>query len=272
MSLIRFQLLTCGIEVAVDDPEVIAALRYLVQDAVQDIEPQVQVRYEVMGGPDGFRILENGVPVGIEARPHDVMYVIYNRAHEAGYRALPPHAGCATVGGRRVLIVGSKEAGKTTLILQLMHEGIAVHGDELVLITADGLAWPYPRRFHVRPPTFPLIPELAGREGEFPFARLSNGQVVYGVSPTELGQDWRIAPAPVDAVLFLNPNHGGETTAREIAPEAAFRELCGQSRFPERSVEWFSLMFGLVKQARNLVLINGGLREASATVRDICNY
>ena len=273
MSLIRFQMLTCAIDIAVDDPEVIAALRYLVQQAEQAVEPQARVRYDVTGGPEGFRILEDGVLIGIEARPHDVMYVIYNRAHEAAYRTLPAHArihaGCATVAGRRVVLVGSKEVGKTTLILRLIHDGIEVHGDELVLITADGRAWPYPRLFHVRPTTFPLIPELTGREEEFPVSRLSNGQVVYGVSPTDLGQDWRIAPAPIDAVVYLERNHGAETSAREITPEAALQRLSQHTSFPERSVEWFALLFGLVKQARNLVLINGGPQEAAAIVKNI---
>lgn len=273
MSLIRFQMLACQVEIAADDAGVISALRYLAQDAAQDMEPQVQVHYAVVGGPDGFQILENGVAVGTQRLAHDVMYVIYGRIHHIAFAALPPHvhihAGCATVAGKRVLIVGEKEAGKTTLILRLVQDGVAVNGDETVLVTADGQSWPFPRRFHVRPTTFPLIPELVGREVEFPVSLLSDGGKVYGVAPTDLGREWTIGPASVDALLFLKKNHGRETYAQEISAEEAFRQLCSHTKFPERSVEWFALLFRLVNHAENRVIINGAPQEAAEIVKHI---
>lgn len=273
MSLIRFQMLACQVEIAADDADVIAALRYLAQDAAQDMEPQVRIHYAVFQGPDGFRILENGVAVDTQRLAHDVMYVIYGRAHQIAFGALPPHvrihAGCAAVAGKRVLIVGEKEAGKTSLILRLIQDGVVVNGDETVLVTADGQSWPFPRRFHVRPTTFPLIPELAERQGEFPVSLLSDGGKVYGIAPTDLGREWAIAPAPIDALLFLKKNHGGETYAQDISPDEAFRQLCSHTKFPERSVEWFALLFRLVNQAKNRVIINGSLSQTAAIVRHI---
>lgn len=273
MSLIRFQMLACQVEIAADNPEVIAALRYLAQDAAQDMEPQVQLHYAVTQSPDGFRILENGVVVDTQRLAHDVMYVIYGRAHQIAFAALPPHvrihAGCAAVAGKRVLIVGEKEAGKTTLILRLIQDGVVVNGDETVLVTADGQSWPFPRRFHVRPTTFSLIPELTERQEEFPVSLLSDGGKVYGVAPTDLGREWAIVPAPIDTLFFLKKNHGGETCAQEISDEEAFRQLCSHTKFPERSVEWVALLFKLVNQTQNRVIINGSPREAAAIIRNI---
>jgi hypothetical protein len=273
VSTIRFQLLTCGVEIAVDDPAVRAALRYLVQDVAQDVRPHAGVRYEVLGRPGGFSVLEDGTEVGPCADADAVMHLIYHRAHEVAHRSLPPHvrvhAGCATIAGRRVVFVGSKEAGKTTLMLRLAHDGVEVHGDELVLITADGRSLPYPRRFHVRPATFPLIPEMAGREGEFPYTWTVGGRRLYSVSPSDFGRPWRLGPGPVDAIIHVKPNHGRETGVTEILPEAALKRLRRHVTFPERSIHWLTTLFGVVKQARNLVLINGSPVEAAAVVKHL---
>jgi hypothetical protein len=276
LSVLRFQMLTCRIEIATDDPAVVTALNYLIQDAVQEIEPHTLIRYDVTGLSGAFHIAENGVEIGTAETPHGVMELIYHHAHEAAYRTLPPHArihaGCVTIAGKRVLLVGRKEAGKTTLSLRLLHDGIAVHGDELVLVTADGRTWPYPRRFHVRPTTFPLIPELAGREERFAFALPPEGGKIYGLAPTELGQEWRIAPAPVDAILYLKKDPLAESSVKEISPEAAFKRLRRHTAFPERSVKWLTTLYGLVKGARNLVLINGNLRGTAEVVTHLWGH
>jgi hypothetical protein len=268
--MIRFQLLTCAVEIVTDDPSVCDALRYLVPDAEQSCETRARVRYEVMRGPDGgFSVLEDGRPIGGGLTPDGVMELIYTACHEAGYRSLPPHlrlhAGCATIAGRRVVVLGSKEAGKTTLMAQLLAEGVDVHCDELVLVTADGMALPFPRRFHVRPTSLPLIDGLADVAARSPRARTSEGDVVYSIAPTDFGRPWRITPAPIDALVFLRRNHGSH-----LPVEKAVNRLHSRVGFPERSVEWVAVLIELVNKTRNLVLKNSIPKESAAMLKAIC--
>jgi len=69
------------------------------------------------------------------------------------------HAACGSIQGRRFLVAGDKGAGKTTLITRFFFEGVAVHGDERVLLREQKVI-PLPRKFHLKEGTVPLIPQL----------------------------------------------------------------------------------------------------------------
>ena len=272
-SPLGFQLLARRIEIATDNAAVLAALRYLAHDAVQDVAPFGQVGFRVVERDQGFQVFEDGAEIGAGLDPEGVMTLIYTHAHDAAFASLPPHlrlhAGCAQVDGRRILVVGRKRAGKTTLMLRLALDGVEVQGDEMVVVAANGLSMPFPRRFHVRAKTFALLPELNGREADFPSATLPTGKRVYAIAPTELGMRWRVPWSNIDCIVFLKNNHGGETALRKIGTEDALRRLHRQTAFPERSVAWLSELLGVVKQATNYVLINGDPNVASAMIRGL---
>lgn len=270
---LSFQLLTCQVSIATDSTAVRTALRYLAQDAVQGISPTRHVRYQVAELDGRFHVLKDGAEITTVTRPDRVMRILYTSAHDVSHRSLPPHmrihAGCATINGRRVLIVGDKRAGKTTLMLRLALDGIEVLGDETVVMEADGQSIPYPRRFHVRAKTFSLIPEISGREADFPSTALRQGRSIYAISPTELGLSWRLCRSSIDSIVFLERNHGGETSIHPINTETAMHRLGQNITYPERTIAWFTVLLGVVKHTRNYVLINGEPTAAASLLKGL---
>src|SRR5262245_24528703 len=223
-------LLACRFDIRADCERLADALDHLLQRAHQRHPVSRCHRFDVRRSADGYRIEEDGLAQGIESTPQSACYVLTSRIHALALAALPEftkvHAGCATWQGRRLLAVGPPEAGKTTLMTRLVYEGFAVHGDELVLLR-NGEALPYPRRFGVRAPTLRLIPQLAAsRPGT-----IGAGSVV--TDPADLGFDWVIEPAPVAAVFYLVPNHGGQTSLEPCPKHIMAQRIMSQSTSPD---------------------------------------
>lgn len=271
---IRFRLLTHAVTIACTDSRVREALRFLIQDAEHKGSPVVHAHYrvgEMAGGR--FAVTMDGEPVGVALEPGGVLDLIYTSIHEAVHWMHPAHlrvhAGMATLGGRRVLFVGRKSAGKTTLMLQLLLDGVEVHGDEMVLVSRDLLATPLPRRFHVRPGSFGLLPALASVVPALPVQSDAKGHVVHALSPTDLGRPWRIFSAPVDAIVFIRPAHGRESTIAPLDNVRAARRLMRQISFPDRSIDWVEAQLHLVHGASNYLLYNGSPQASALLVNNI---
>lgn len=203
-----------------EDPRLAATLRYLANGAVQAIPVQHEQRYEVRGlGP--YELHQDGDRVAALTTPDDVLYVLYGRAYG---RALEPyldhgwtqlHGGVVRVGDARVLFVGDKGAGKTTLALRLLFDGHGVEGDELVL-TREGLALPLPRNLHVKEGSRALVPELRAHWDAMPRTRTDAGDVIRALDPTQLGLTWELRSGPIDVAVVLERGHGRAPTARPL--------------------------------------------------------
>ncbi|MFM9597784.1 hypothetical protein ACKI1O_51825, partial [Streptomyces scabiei] len=83
---------------------------------------------------------------------------------------------------RRVLIAGSRGAGKTTLTLRLARAVYEVEGDEHVFIDADGVI-ARPRACRVKQTSLALLPDLAATIEAAPHYRDVQGRVIYNVDP-----------------------------------------------------------------------------------------
>ena len=235
---LRFQLLPCVVEVEAEDARLGPKLRYLSNAAEQDVRPLRSFHYAVAGhGP--YEIREDGDVVQCGATPDDVLAVIYRRCHQRALDLLALggwcvlHGGVARVGGRRLLVVGPKGTGKSTLMLRLLFGGHAVEGDELALVR-DGVVVAFPRRLRLKPGTERLVPEVAPMLPHLP-TTLQDGATVAALDPSEAGFAWRLDVAPVDAVVVAQRNHGGASELRELPPGAAVERLLGQSIRIDRS-------------------------------------
>jgi len=269
---IRFQMLTCAVEIEAADPAVRMALRYLAQDAVQAVAPVAAVRYEVVAADGGgFAIREDGVEIEVAGDADAVMACIYHHAHDAAHRSLPPHlrlhAGSARLDGRRFVVVGGKNAGKTTLMIRLAFDGFEVEADECILILEDGQTLPFPRRFHIKPGSFDVVPELQAFKSRMPVLQVPPTSI-HAFAPSDAGLSWRLAPGRADAVIFLDGGHGGPTKLRSIQAVEAAQRLAGHATMPERSRRWLGVLFDFVGRAANFVLTNGSPHESAAAIRD----
>ncbi len=212
---LEFQLLSCLVDIRYQDTALRQPFAYMAGHARQPFPIRKTLRYEVTG-TSPYDIREEGDDFDRVTTTSDVLHLIYRRVYRrvlerytlAGWVAL--HAALATVAGRRTLILGDKGAGKTTLATRLLYSGHAVEGDELVLMR-NGQAVALPRSFHLKPGAASQIPELAGRIEQLPKMYTSDIGIS-ALDPSQMGFDWSITVAPVDRVIWIRSNHGGQTT------------------------------------------------------------
>jgi hypothetical protein len=260
-------LLACRMRIAVDCERLAARLAPTLHHAVQRYPVARVHRFDVRRRDGRYRIEEDGAERTVEPSPQAAAFALGRRIHELALAALPEftkvHAGCASWLGRQFLAVGPPRSGKTTLMARLLYEGFTVHGDELVLVRA-GEALPYPRRFGVRPPTLSLVPQLLAFAGG-----TSPASKPMIVDPAQLGFDWTIAPAPVDAVFFLEPNHGGRTYLRPCPRYLMAQLVMSQSTPPGAGQRaWIRDVCGILDPARCYTLSVGDLDTAVAALKD----
>lgn len=165
-----------------------------------------------------------------------------------------------------VLLVGEKEAGKTTTAMHLLLEGFDMVGDELVLLR-DGEAVTFPRPFYVRDTALKMLPRFAGHDAA-PFVRTTDGGRLVAADLQQFGARWRIRPAPIGAIFFLEPNHGGATSFTPCGKlEMVQRMLSQTSPPPSGRAGWMRDFCGAINQADTIVARMGDLQEATRLFR-----
>lgn len=133
--------------------------------------------------------------------PSAVALFVFNRFLRARRDALFFHAASVAVAGRGVLIVGPREAGKSTTAIALAARGHALLGDDLACyLPASGLLVPFARALGIRPgPRASAASAALQRLGRDPdregTQRVSVQQMALGGAP---------GPVPLRAVLFLD--------------------------------------------------------------------
>jgi hypothetical protein len=233
-------------------------------DADQDFPISVRSRLVVREAGDEYDIrVDDGAPqrvAGLDAAGETVLALVNRRALGAlaGFTKL--HAGCARWEGRRFLVVGPRQAGKSTLMAWLLCEGAEVEGDELVVMR-EGQATAYPRRFGIRAGGVALFPRLAAASPE--------ARGGFYLSPSALGRPWRIAPGPVDAVFFLEPNHGCPTRVEPCPRYLMVQRVMAQSEAPRGGTRrWIREVSATIDRARCQTLYVGRLEGALAAVHE----
>lgn len=177
------------------------------------------------------------------------------------------HGACLVKAGRRVLLVGPKCAGKSTLSLRLALAGYQMEGDENVFISLAGVV-ARPRGCRVKEGSFTVLPELTALAGGEPFMVDYYGRRIYNVSPAVFGTPWRIAPGKVDAVVLLYANHGGMSSIRPVAPLDLTQAMMAETYLPpgKKRGAGIAAMSLLAARARGYDLSVGELEAAVACV------
>ncbi|MEP9390174.1 hypothetical protein [Mesorhizobium sp. KR9-304] len=141
------------------------------------------------------------------------------------------HAAIATIEGQRFVFLGDKGFGKTTLMLSLIEQGIAVEGDEHVVVTHSG-AITRPRRLHVKESSLDLVPALRDAIRSSPSETDWTGNRIYACSPSFRGGSWAIAEVPIDHLVFVEPNFGGSSVLSPLSRDEAFARLLETTFMP----------------------------------------
>ncbi len=133
--------------------------------------------------------------------PSAVALFVFNRFLRARRDALFFHAASVAVNGRGLLIVGPREAGKSTTAIALAARGHALLGDDMACyLPASGLLVPFARALGIRPgPRARAASAALQRLGRDPerdgTQRVPVQEMALGGAP---------GPVPLQAVLFLD--------------------------------------------------------------------
>lgn len=268
----RFQILPLEVSIATNCPALDRRLDYLAQDAQQDFAVTGRLGVTVLLEDKAYRILEEGREVAIRQDPSGVLDFLYGYCYERANAQLPAgtvmlHAACGRLGGprgeRRFLLIGDSGTGKTTLILRLAALGAAVEGDEIAVVMPGGIA-ALPRRFHVKSMSATELPWLPPGSERQPFYESIPGSYVFAVSPRALGYDWEIRHAPIDAVFYLEANHGGQPRLEVLARYRMVELAMQQLRLPDaRDRSWLGPLCAALDHATAHRLIVGRLDKTA---------
>jgi hypothetical protein len=260
------QLLACNFSLISDCEEFVATLDSQVQHASQNYPVSRHYRFEVRRMENGYRISEDAIDrpsqPDADAAAESLVARMYDLSMEALGEFTKIHAGCASLNGKRMVFSGPTRAGKTTLMTRLLYEGFAVYCDDIVLLR-QGIVLPYPRRFWIRSQAVALLPELASVAH-----RMRQTQDHLPLDPTEMGLEWHIDEAPVDAVFFLEPNHGSATELVPCPKYAMAKLIMSQSVLPSGGAQdWINDVCAMLDKAESYVLRSGDLDSAVAAVK-----
>lgn len=191
-----------------DDAAIVAALRPLIASAEQPMAPSRRQRYAATANGARYSLTEEGDLLAELATPSGVRDTIYQRCHQRafelaqlkGWRLL--HGALVDVERRRLLLVG-KPAHRTAVALRLTLGGAAIQGADSLLVR-DGLAFAIPRPLVLSPNINQLMPELMAILPRLPRV----GGVALLDPARDLGLDWRLRVAAVDALALIEDGAG----------------------------------------------------------------
>jgi hypothetical protein len=254
-----------------DQPEIFSVLRYLECDPEID-GPVQNFKITIDACDAGYRIKQDGQLIGEQPSPHDVAGALHEQLVMLSLADFPRspliHAASLTRLGHRLLLVGPKGGGKTTLTLKLIQQGYGVEGDENVFVTGDAVA-ARPRALRIKQSTSILYPAIGDALREAAYYENENSLRIYNLDPRKAGASrWRIEMGRADTVVLLRPNHNGNSSLRPISPLHLVREVISETAFREGNrAEAVANIAGIVRGARGFQLWLGDL-EAAASCLD----
>lgn len=219
------------------DVNVFQALRYLECDPEIAGASQDDVVVSVEPHGSCFRIVQEKVVLSEQRSAKDVTEFLHGHLVLLSLDDFPTtpliHGASLRREGHRILLVGPKGAGKTTLTLRLIQEGYEFEGDENVFVTFEGVL-ARARGIRIKKSTATILPKLTELLSAAPYYENNLGDRIYNVDPRQAGASiWRIEMGPVEAVAILRPNHGGKSSMRPVSSLALVQEVLRETGLPE---------------------------------------
>jgi hypothetical protein len=266
------RLLACEFEIRTNSQDVAHGLSYITQRAEQDV-PVVQHRtMTVTWTADEFQLSGDGID-DFELSATSAVETLYQHLHHGAIAAMPDHIRMRAATGMHAaqsfLIVGPPRAGKTTLALRLMLGGLDISGDELALLH-EGMVVAFPRKFQVAEDSLALMPNLTIMQPYTPAIINPQESRFVGLDPPGFGKPWRIAPAPVSAVLYIEPNFGGRSTLRRSGKVEMVRRVLPHCALPiSGRQDWLGDLCATINRAEAFVIELGDLNSASSAIIEV---
>ena len=186
---------------------------------------------------------------------------------------------------RAVIVVGPKEAGKSTLSCALWRAGWRLHCDDFTLLDARGRAWPTARRVSLRPGSRALLGETLWQSAaQTPSARLSPQGILFHPheieSPTRARIEPLTEPLEVGAICFLKRRDvatapaqsaplGGIEAALALLPYSNLLLEAGRVEFSSECANWGAQLAKIATFIADIPLYDVGRGEPAAMMREI---
>jgi hypothetical protein len=213
------------------DRGVYAAIRFLECDPdITGPAPQ-EVAVAIEPWRSHYRILQDGAVLKEVLGARATVEFLHVHLFRCSIEELPEaallHAASLRYGDRRLLLAGSKSAGKTTFALRLLQFGYEIESDEHVFIDRTAIV-ARPRGCRVKASGLPMLVDMAKIIATAPSYTDDTVGTIFNVDPRTLGSTWRIEHGHVDLVIVLQPNHGGFSSIRALQPSALVQLLMSE--------------------------------------------
>jgi hypothetical protein len=224
-----------------------------------------------------YRILVGGSVIDQGTSPQAVAASLYERLTILSLSDFPLapliHAASLRRGGRRIILVGPKGGGKTTLALRLIDEGYEIEGDENVFVTGDHVV-ARPRALRVKASAIEVMPSLAEVLHLVPHFENGESERIYNLDPRRAGAPfWRIERGPVQFIVLIKPNHQGYSSLCHAPPLQLAQEVIAESAFRAsdrgRAIADIAKLVGSV---RGFELCLGNLDQAISCLDDLFRH
>jgi hypothetical protein len=141
------------------------------------------------------------------------------RVAELAPRRVFVHAGVVGWRGRAILLPGASQAGKSTLVAELVRRGATYYSDEFAVLDGRGRVWPFARPISLR-----------GEPGEAPRAIAPESLGAVGEGPLPVGLVWLTRHARAEAPQTLSPGRAAlailaHATAARRRPQAVLAAI-----------------------------------------------
>jgi len=264
------RLLACEFEVQSNSHEVMDLLSFVTQRAEQDV-PVTHRSTITISSSDGEFAISGADIDESELGVTSTVEILYETLYRQAFAAMPDHIAVRAItgmhAGHTFLIVGGKRAGKSTLAVRLALEGFNIGGDHVALVR-NGSAIAFPQRFRLPPASLALMPKHPALV-KYMTSTPQEGQLI-PIDPLDLGKPWRIAPAEVSCILYIEPNHGAETRIRVCGKVDMMRRVLPHCTMPvSRRADWISDLSTSINHAHTHVIDFGDLDSAVASIKDI---
>jgi hypothetical protein len=184
-------------------------------------------------------------------------------------RDLAFHAACLSRGGRNLLISGEPGAGKSTLSLYLAARGFEYRGDDITLISPDGLARGIACAPTVKSGAWDLVARVRPDLADKPVHHRPDGMFVRYLEPGAADQ----RADPVAWIVFIKRVAGEGVEVERVDAADSLRRLiegstCASGRL---SVEGFVALRRLIDGAGSYELTYRNCAEAAEKIVGICD-
>jgi len=246
------------------------------KDLVVRAEPQFPVtsrlEFEVWRNTEGYDFRISGEHIFFRTDPEWLTLHLHQRINAMVLHPLSDHvlihAACGTYQGKRFLLAGDRRAGKTTLLMSLLHHGAEAHSDDLVLLRGAEVI-PFPRRFHIKEGALDCLPSLGDLcRRRFSYATLR--ERFYFLDPLDLNREWRTEPGRVDAVFALKAHHHGDPSIERIPKYLMMEHVLNEiENFSPNTPKQLADVCRMVDGSDCFLLRVGRLRETAGAFREM---